>query len=150
MATHSSVFAWEILLYSFDIYCMNISHYTFFIHSFYWYFWNIIALQCCVSFCHITAWITYMYAYIPSLLSFHPPPHPTLGHRRALSWAPSAHSSFLLTVYVTHGGVYMSAPLSPSVPPSPSPVVSTVCSLCLHLYFCPTNRFICNIFLDSM
>ena len=34
-------------------------------------------------------------------------------------------------------------------PPSPSPTVSTACSLLLHLYSCPANRFIQTIFLDS-
>ena len=36
------------------------------------------------------------------------------------------------------------------VPTSPSPAVSTVCSLCLHVYSCPANRFISTIFLDSI
>jgi len=38
--------------------------------------------------------------------------------------------------------------LSQLVPPSPSPPVSTLCSLCLHLYSCPPNRFINTTFLD--
>ena len=36
-------------------------------HSF--FSWSVIALQCRVSFCYTTAWVSYMYTYIPSLLS---------------------------------------------------------------------------------
>ena len=35
-------------------------------HSF--FYWSVIALQCCVRFC-TTAWISHMYTYIPSFLS---------------------------------------------------------------------------------
>ena len=50
-------------------------------------YWNRIALQCCVIFCHTMKWISCMYTYIPSLLDL-PSPHPThLGPHRALSWA---------------------------------------------------------------
>ena len=144
---YSSLFSF----YSFNIYCMNISHYIFLIHSFYYCFGDIIALQCCVSFCCVTAWIYCMYTCIPSLLSLNPIPHPApLGHHRAWAELPVLYSSFLLASYYTHGSGYMSVLLSQSAAPSPSPVVSTVhCSLCLHLYLCPVNRFICNIFLDS-
>ena len=52
--------------------------------------WSIIALQCCVSFCYTTMWISYMYTSIPSLFRL-PPTHPhstCLNHHRA-------HLSFL-------------------------------------------------------
>ena len=46
--------------------------------------------------------------------------------------------------------VCMSKRLSQFSLPSPSHTVSTVCSVCLYLYSCPTNRFISTIFLHSM
>ena len=50
--------------------------------------WNVIALQCSVSFFCTKMWIDHMYTYIPFLLSLPPTPHPTpLGHHRAHGWA---------------------------------------------------------------
>ena len=46
--------------------------------------------------------------------------------------------------------VYISMLRSQFVALSPSPAVSKVCSLCLHLYSCPANRFISIIFLNSI
>jgi len=51
--------------------------------------WSIVTLQCHVSFCCTTVWISYMDIYIPFPLELHPP-HPIpehLGHHRAPSWA---------------------------------------------------------------
>ena len=45
---------------------------------------------------------------------------------------------------------YVSVLLSQLIPPSPSPLYTQVCSLCLHLYSCPANRLTNTIFLDFM
>ena len=47
-------------------------------------------------------------------------------------------------------GKHLSPCCSQFFPHSPSPTVSTVCSLCLHLLFCTASRFIRTIFLDSI
>jgi len=86
---------------------------------------SITALQCCISFCCIVKWISYIYTYISSSRTSLPPvPHPThLGHHRAQSWAPYTQlpSSFLLTC----SSVFMSVPFSQLVPLSPSSALST-------------------------
>ena len=45
------------------------------------FYWRIIALQCCVGFCHTTTWISHKYVYVPSffvsLLCPQPPSHPS-------------------------------------------------------------------------
>ena len=65
--------------------------------------WRIIALSCCIGFCSTTAWISYKYTCISSLLSLPPtPPHLTpLGHHRPPSWAPCARQ-LLPTICFIH------------------------------------------------
>ena len=100
--------------------------------------WRIIALQCCVGFCHTSAWSRHWYTNVLSLLK--PLPHLTpLGCHKAPS--PVLDSKFPLAIYFTYVNVYMSLLLSQFIPPSPSTNVSTSFFL-LHLYCCPPNRFI--------
>ena len=86
----------------------------------------------------------YIHVYPFSLGSRSPPPIPplqvTTEHRVEL---PVLYSRFPLSIYFTHGGVYMSVLISQFIP-----------FLCPHVhmsvpYSCPGNRFISTIFLDS-
>ena len=56
------------------------------------FYWNIIALQCCVSSYCTMMWISYMYTYTSSFLNFPPTPPPSQpsDHHRASNWAPCA------------------------------------------------------------
>ena len=111
----------------------------------------IISLHYCVHFCCTTKWISYMYTYVPSFLNLSLTPHPTpLGHLENWAELLVLHSSFPLAIHHTHGSVCASMMLSRLIPPSPSPPCPQVCSRRLCLYFCPANRFINTIFLDSI
>ena len=82
--------------------------------------WRIIALQCCVAFCHTTMWISLKYTYILSLLSlpFTPSSNPSPS-RASPSTAPCVIQ--VPTIYFTHGNVCISMLISQFVPPSSSP-----------------------------
>ena len=84
--------------------------------------WRIIALQCCVGFCHTSTWLCHRYTYVLSLLNLPPPPSPS--HRSRLLQSPSlsslSHTENSLWLFVLHMVMYGSMLLSPYIPPSPS------------------------------
>ena len=95
-------------------------------------------------------WISFMYTYITSLLDL-PPTHQPLSSsfpRLSESWAPCTIRQ-VPSICFTHGGIYVSPNLPFHPIPYYLPPCPYVCSLCLHLYSYPANRFICTIFLDS-
>ena len=109
------------------------------------FYWSIIALYCCVSFCCTMKWISYMYTYIPCLLNLPLASLPAtpLGHHRAQSWAPCVIQQLPANCLI-HGGVCMSILITFSSHPS-SPPAST-CPFCafaslflpcrlVHLYY---------------
>ena len=76
--------------------------------------WRKTALQCCVSFCHITTWISHdihtsspSWASLPSLLYI------PLGHHRAPGWVPSViQQLFISYLFYTWRCIYVNATFS--------------------------------------
>jgi len=71
--------------------CQNLAPYFTVLYIFFYFlireglfYWRIIALQCCVGFCH-TLWISHKYIHIPSRLNLPPTPP---GCHRIPGWAP--------------------------------------------------------------
>ena len=121
----------------------------FFLSFFLFFNWNMLALQCYVSFFCTAKWINHVYTYILSLLNLPPiPPCPPLGHHRTMCWAPCAIQQ-VPAICFTNGGVYVSVLLFQFVHPLLPPLCSQVCSVGLCLYSCPPNRLINTIFLFS-
>ena len=96
-------------------------------------------------FLHTEMWISHNYIYIPlPLMCSSCPPHP-LPPGHSARWSQSTklefvlYSNFLLAIYFTHDDVYMSMlPLNffhALIPP----LCPQVCSLCLHLHYCPED-----------
>ena len=91
-----------------------------------------------------------IHIYLPFWTSLPLIPHPwpiqvTTEHQAEL---PALDSSFLLAICFTHGSVHMS--VSQFIPsPVPAHVHPSI-FLCLPLYSCSVDGFICTIFLDSM
>ena len=83
---------------------------------------------------------------------FPPPPTPLGCHRAPALGSQShiAHSQKFPFPYFTYSNVYVSVLFSQTIPPSPSPMVSKICSLCLCLFCCPASTIISTIVLDSI
>ena len=112
--------------------------------------WRVITLQYCDGLCCTLTLISHRHTCDPSLLNSPPPPSlpqpslraPTLGHTSNSHWLSVLH--MIMYTFQCH-----SRNLS-RLPPSPCPIVSTICSLRLCLYSCPGNRLISTKFLDSI
>ena len=46
--------------------------FCFMVCVWFFFYWSIVALHCCVSFCYTAKWISHAYTYIPSFLDFLP------------------------------------------------------------------------------
>ena len=115
---------------------------------------KMIALQCCVDFCHTSSWVSHRFTHVLSLLPPATPSHPSrLSQNTGLnSLCHTANSHWLsilpVVMYVSDfRNVCFNTTLSTR------PTLSFPrCALCLYLYYCPTNtnRFIGTIFLDTI
>ena len=117
--------------------------------------WKTIALQCCVGFCYTTTWISHKCTYIPFLLNLLPTPHPTsLGHHRAMGWAPCVIQQLLTSsLFYTWWCIYVNASLSLCPTPSFSRCVhKSILNICIsflpckwvhwyHLYVCINTQY---------
>ena len=118
--------------------------------------WRIIALECCVGFCHTKMWTSHkrvcVCVCVPSLSNLPPTPssHPSrlsqsmtlsfLHHIANFHWLSVSHMvMFMFQCYF----LSLSYPLLP-------PLCPQVFALCLHLYYCPAHWFISATFLDPI
>ena len=91
------------------------------------FYWSIVALECCVSFCYTMKSNGYIYTYIPSPLALAPtPPASCLSMSSQSSQLSSVlYSRFIFTVCFTHGSVFVNPnlPIDPTLPFPPPPGV---------------------------
>ena len=92
-------------------------------------YWIIVPLQCFISFCCTTKWISYSYTYIPSFLDFHPTQVSTEHWQSSLSYTVGSHHLFG-TEYI-----WMSIPTSQSILLPLLPLVSiSLCSTSMSIF----------------
>ena len=112
---------------------------------FFFFKWSIVALQCCVSLClqqHKSAICIHISP--PSGTSpHHSIPSPRSSQSTKVSSLCYTAASHQLSI--SHMVEYICQSQSPNSLPVPS--CPRVCFVRPKLYFCPANRFICNIFL---
>ena len=127
-------------------------HYLVNLNFFFLLLFFSLAYNCFTVFCQFLLYneVNQLYVYLypfPLGPSCHPPSHPSrLSQSTRLSslcYTAGSHQLFY-----TWQSIYV----KPNLPVHPTllfPPCPHVHSLCLHLYSCPANRFICAIFLDS-
>ena len=113
------------------------------------FYWRKTALQCCVGFCHTSAWVSHRHMLIPSLLNLPPTSHPSRLSQARLSSLRHRASSHRLSALHVVMNMFQCHSLSWSQPLLPL-LCPQGCCLCPPLYCCPLNSFISTIFLDSI
>ena len=86
-------------------------------------------LPCCDGLCHTSAWVSRRYTHVTCLLD----PFPLPSHPRWRSQRTGSGPLCMFPWLSAYGDVSVSGLLSQTVPPSLSPTVSKVWSVCLHL-----------------
>ena len=119
------------------------------LNLFFFFNWGRVVLQCGVSFCCTTKWISSVYTCNPSLLTLSAAAssHPSGSSQSCGAELPAIQRivwyhpmSYLFTSTYRDGSVYMSVSVSQFIPPLSSTTLGPhICFLHLHLYFCPEN-----------
>ena len=114
--------------------------------------WRTVVFQYCAGFCHTSVWINHRYTHVPSILALLPPPTTPHSSRLSQSTCLSTLSNTANPHWlpVLHMVVYGFPCCCLHVSHLLLPLMSTVCSLCLCLHYCPANKFIITIFPDSI
>ena len=85
------------------------------------FYWNMVDLQCWISFRYTEIWISYTYTYIHPFFKF----FSHIGHYRVLSvYFPVVYIRSLLLIYSIYSSVYISIPTSQFIPHSASSLVT--------------------------
>ena len=95
--------------------------------------WKIIALQCCIGFCHTSAGISHKYTYVPSPLNLPPTSHhilpfPLHCHKRT-GYELCGHTANPHWLSSSRPGIFMFVLVSQCVSSPPPLLCPQVCSL---------------------